>query len=116
MIIAEPVLQDKKAAPLDSQQPKKNLMDTYAAEMRIRNYSKRTIKTYSTMLRAFANYIRPVRPRDATAEMIRRYLFVLVVNIRNHHLFSLGCPVNQAIVSVLGPGTSPILDPQVRVG
>ena len=36
MIIAEPVLQDKKAAPLDSQQPKKNLMETYAAEMRIR--------------------------------------------------------------------------------
>ena len=36
MIIAEPVLQDKKAAPSDSKLPKKILMDTYAAEMSIR--------------------------------------------------------------------------------
>ena len=37
--------------------PERGLMQTFEDEMRIRNYAKRTIKTYSEMLRAFASYV-----------------------------------------------------------
>jgi site-specific recombinase XerD len=50
------------------------LFDVLAQEMRLRNYSPKTIKAYKSCIRGFAQYISPKNPRDATNEDIRNFL------------------------------------------
>jgi site-specific recombinase XerD len=50
------------------------LFDVLAQEMRLRNYSPKTIKAYKSCIRGFAQYISPKNPREATNEDIRNFL------------------------------------------
>jgi site-specific recombinase XerD len=47
-------------------------------ELRLRNYSPRTIKAYVSCVRTFARHIAPILPRDATENHIRSYLLDLL--------------------------------------
>lgn len=47
-------------------------------ELRLRNYSPKTIKSYISCLRSFVRYFRPRHPRDLTGEDIRQYLLHLI--------------------------------------
>lgn len=58
------------------QQPK--LFETVGREMRLRNYSPKTIKSYMSCLRSFIVYFRPRHPRDLTETDIRNYLLYLI--------------------------------------
>jgi integrase/recombinase XerD len=57
-----------------SQKTTGGLFDVLAQEMRLRNYSYKTIKAYKSCIREFAQYISPINPRDATNENIRNFL------------------------------------------
>jgi integrase/recombinase XerD len=48
--------------------------DVLAQELRLRNYSPKTIKAYKSCIRSFARYIAPKHPREATEEDIRKFL------------------------------------------
>lgn len=61
-----------------------NLFDIYKREMQIRNYSPRTIKTYSSLLRKFVRAFQPKHPRDISSDQIKSYLFEMI----NNHGFS----------------------------
>jgi site-specific recombinase XerD len=50
------------------------LFDVLTQEMRLRNYSPKTIKAYKSCIRGFAQYISPKNPRDAANEDIRNFL------------------------------------------
>jgi site-specific recombinase XerD len=52
--------------------------DVPTQEMRLRNYSHKTIKAYKSCIRAFAKYITPLHPREATMFMIRSYMLHLL--------------------------------------
>lgn len=52
--------------------------ETVRREMRLRNYSSKTIKAYLSCLRAFVRFISPQLPRDATEQEIRCYLLYLL--------------------------------------
>ncbi len=54
------------------------LIERVGQEMRLRNYSPRTITTYQSCLRAWARHIAPVLPRDVDSEAIRAWLLDLV--------------------------------------
>jgi site-specific recombinase XerD len=54
------------------------LLETLRREMRLRNYSHKTIKAYASCVRLFAMYFRPRHPRDAKGEDIRKYLLHLM--------------------------------------
>jgi integrase/recombinase XerD len=47
-------------------------------ELRLRNYSYKTIKSYTSCLRSFIKYIHPVHPREVSEEGIRKYLLHLI--------------------------------------
>jgi site-specific recombinase XerD len=47
-------------------------------ELLLRNYSHKTIKSYSSCLRAFVNYFKPVHPRNISNEQIRKFLLFLI--------------------------------------
>lgn len=47
-------------------------------ELRLRNYSYKTIKCYLSCLRAFVNYFKPKHPRNISNEEIRKYLLFLI--------------------------------------
>ncbi len=47
-------------------------------ELRLRNYSYKTIKAYLSCLRTFIKYIRPIHPRNITNEDIKKYLLHLL--------------------------------------
>ena len=64
--------------------------ETVRSEMRLRNYSHKTIKAYVSCLRPFARFFYPRHPRELTNEDIRNYLLHLLVMERR----SAGC-VNQ---------------------
>lgn len=59
-----------------SQQP--GLLETVRREMRLRNYSHKTIKAYLSCLRMYIRHIRPKHPRELTDVDIRRYLLFLL--------------------------------------
>jgi site-specific recombinase XerD len=59
---------------METGQIKGGLFDILAQEMRLRNYSYKTIKAYKSCIRGFAQYISPKNPRDATNEDIRNFL------------------------------------------
>lgn len=56
----------------------RGLMEVMLEELRLRNYSPRTIKAYSSCVRAFARHIAPTLPRDATEHHVRSYLLYLL--------------------------------------
>lgn len=47
-------------------------------ELRLRNYSYKTIKSYLSCLRAFIDYVKPKHPRQVTQEEIRGYFLFLI--------------------------------------
>ncbi len=57
---------------------KGKLLDVLTQEMRLRNYSDKTIKTYKSCIRLFAEYIKPKHPRDADNNEVRNYLLFLL--------------------------------------
>jgi site-specific recombinase XerD len=60
----------------DGKQP--GLFETLRREMRLRNYSHKTIKSYQSCIRGYIGFIRPKHPREATEGDIRRFLLHLV--------------------------------------
>ena len=58
--------------------PPKGLLEIVREELRLRNYSPRTIKAYLSCIRMFARNIAPKLPRDAEQTDIRRYLLYLL--------------------------------------
>ena len=56
----------------------KGLFQTAEERMKVKGYSRRTIKTYLRELRKFVEYIRPRHPRDLDADDIRAYLLYLI--------------------------------------
>ena len=57
---------------------KKSLFQVVKTEMTVRNYSPRTIKAYTSALKAYCRYISPRHPRDVSPEEIRNYLYHLI--------------------------------------
>lgn len=54
------------------------LFETVRREMRLRNYSHKTIKAYVGNLRSFVKFLRPKHPREAAEDDIRRFLLHLI--------------------------------------
>lgn len=52
--------------------------DKIRSEFRLRNYSHKTIKSYTSCLRSFIRYITPRHPREVNEEEIRKYLLHLI--------------------------------------
>ncbi len=52
--------------------------ETVRRELRLRNYSHKTIKSYLSCLRSFVTYIKPKHPRDANESIIKDYLLHLI--------------------------------------
>ncbi len=63
---------------MDQQIKSKGFYETIRREMRLKNYSYKTIKSYVSWLRAFVSYFHPRHPRELTAEDIRSYLLFLI--------------------------------------
>jgi len=59
------------------------LFETVRQEMRLRNYSLKTIKAYKSCLRTFTRYFSPRHPRDLTGADIRKYLLHLIQTERH---------------------------------
>jgi site-specific recombinase XerD len=57
---------------------KQNFFETVRREMRIRNYSHKTIKSYISALHKFVLYIKPRHPREISDEDIRSYMLYLL--------------------------------------
>lgn len=68
------------------------LLETVRQEMRLRNYSLKTIKAYLSCLRLFVRHIGPKHPREATDSDLRAFLLFLIE--REHYASS---TVNQVI-------------------
>jgi len=62
---------------------KYGFFETVRRELRLRNYSYKTIKAYVSCLRSFVNYFQPRHPRDLTEHDIRDYLLYLLTE-KNH--------------------------------
>lgn len=54
------------------------LFEALRQELKLRNYSNKTLKAYRSQLRWFVKYFSPRHPRDLSAEDIRRYLISLI--------------------------------------
>ena len=50
------------------------LLERYSEEMRLRNYSPRSIKTYLSCVRVFLRTLGPVHPREVVSEQVRAFL------------------------------------------
>jgi integrase/recombinase XerD len=74
----------------DPQAP--GLFETVRQEMRLRNYSNKTIKAYVSCIRLLVRYIRPKHPRNATNDDLRSFLLFL---IEHEHYAS--ATINQVI-------------------
>jgi site-specific recombinase XerD len=68
------------------------LFEVLTSELRIRNYSPKTIKAYRSCVRSFVKYLSPRHPRVATENDIERYLLYLL----DHENLS-AASVNQAV-------------------
>ncbi len=55
-----------------------NLYSVMEQEMRLRNYSHKTIKAYRSCVRNFAKYISPRHPREVDETAIKQYLLYLI--------------------------------------
>ena len=58
--------------------PPKTLFEVLTQEMRLRNFSYKTVKAYKSCIRSFADFFAPRHPRDLTNQDIRGYLFHLI--------------------------------------
>lgn len=58
--------------------PNLTLFQVIEKEMKIRNYSPKTIKAYVGVLRAFVRYFSPRHPRDLDAQDLHNYLYHLI--------------------------------------
>ena len=56
----------------------KTLFAVLAQELKLRNYSHKTLKAYRSCLRSFIAYFSPRHPRELTNEDIRSYLLYLI--------------------------------------
>lgn len=61
---------------VDLKQP--GFYETVRNEMRLRNYSHKTIKSYLSCLRSFVKYFYPKHPRDISNDEIKKYLIYLI--------------------------------------
>ena len=59
------------------------LLSVLATELKLRNYSPKTIKAYKSCVRAFVRYFSPRHPRDLTNEDLRSY-FLYLLEERKH--------------------------------
>ena len=59
-----------------NQQP--TLFEVLTKELRLRNYSPKTLKGYKSCLRSFIKHIAPKHPREITNEEVRNYLLFLL--------------------------------------
>lgn len=50
----------------------------FAQELRLRRYAPRTVKTYTSALRAYVVWLHPTHPREVSDEVVRAYLLHLV--------------------------------------
>lgn len=57
---------------------KPKLFDVLVKELRLRNYSPKTIKAYKSCVRSLVRYFSPRHPRDLTNDDIRSYLLYLL--------------------------------------
>lgn len=71
------------------------LLETLRQELRLRNYSPKTIKGYTSCVRKFVRYFHPRHPRELVSEDIRRYLIHL---FEDAHLAA--SSVNQALNAI----------------
>ncbi len=62
--------------------PGKGLFEVLREELRLRNYSHKTIGPYSSSLRGFVKYFAPRHPRELSSEDIRNYLLHLIEDRR----------------------------------
>ncbi len=56
----------------------KGLLEVLEDELRLRNYSYKTIKAYRSHLRSFVKYFSPRDPRELSSDDIRNYLLDLI--------------------------------------
>ena len=66
---------------MDNQKP--GLIQVLTNELRLRNYSPKTIKAYKSCVRSFVEYFLPRHPRDLDNEDIRSY-FLYLLEERKH--------------------------------
>ena len=59
-------------------QQNSGLFETVRREMRLKNYSHKTIKAYVSCLRMYVQYLQPKHPRDANDADIRSFLMHLI--------------------------------------
>jgi site-specific recombinase XerD len=50
----------------------------YERELKLRNYSPKTIKTYSSLLGKFIRHFHPLDPRNISPSLIKEYLYLLL--------------------------------------
>lgn len=63
---------------MEQEATKPGMFETVRRELRLRNYSHKTIKAYVSSLRAFALYVQPRHPRELGEADIRQYLLRLI--------------------------------------
>lgn len=68
----------KEQGTSDGQQKPVGLLETLRLELKLRNYSYKTFKSYRSHLLDFAKYISPRHPRDLNEQDIREYLLHLI--------------------------------------
>ena len=54
------------------------LLQLYERELKLRNYSPKTIKTYSSLLGSFIKHFHPLDPRGISPSLIKEYLYLLL--------------------------------------
>jgi len=65
---------------MSTSKPGPGLFEIVRREMRLRNYSHKTIKAYVSCIRGFVNYLHPMHPRYAVERDIRKYFLDLIDN------------------------------------
>lgn len=73
-----------------------NLFDTVRAALRTRHYAYRTEKTYLHWVRQYVRFLKPVHPREAGADGVKRFLTWLAVEKQVS-----GATQNQALAALL---------------
>jgi site-specific recombinase XerD len=63
---------------VDSPSKGLGLFETVQREMRLRNYSQKTIKSYTSCIRSLVQHFKPRHPRELTNEDLRSYLILLI--------------------------------------
>ena len=61
---------------------KPTLLEVLVTELRLRNYSPKTIKAYKSCIRSFVSYFSPRHPRELTPDDIRFYFLYLLEEMK----------------------------------